>query len=126
MPDAIPLPACDKCGVVKKNGKLSCCGPGGSWLGQCGEKVGENIKYTWGDGMTACAGQALLIRPQTNSTEILLSQSHPDQEKDPNVDVGPGDGGASIAAVSHAHKFDVLAKISVLGVLSFLVFQVLF
>ena len=45
---------CPKCGTVKKNGKLSCCAPGGAWFKKCGD--GQKFQHTWGDGIDACKG----------------------------------------------------------------------
>ena len=55
-------PACLKCGTIKKSGKASCCGRGGSWFGNCG--VGGNIKldHTWYEGIQTCK-----TLPQSNT-----------------------------------------------------------
>ena len=45
---------CSKCGTIKKSGKLSCCGRGGSWLGNCGSAGNANLGHTWYEGIQAC------------------------------------------------------------------------
>ena len=48
------IPACPECGIVRKSGKLSCCGRGGSWFGDCGTTVTADIGHTWYEGIHAC------------------------------------------------------------------------
>ena len=44
--------------MTKKSGKLSCCGRGGSWFGDCGSAGDVNAGHTWYEGIRACqAGQ---------------------------------------------------------------------
>ena len=50
-----PIPVCPKCGTLKKDGKLSCCAPGGAWFKNCGD--GQMFQYTWADGIDACKGK---------------------------------------------------------------------
>ena len=45
--------ACTKCGTLKKNGKLTCCAPGGSWFDKCGSG-GDSKEHTWFEGIEAC------------------------------------------------------------------------
>ena len=45
---------CPKCGTFKKNGKVSCCAPGGAWFKKCGTT--QKSEHTWGDGIDACKG----------------------------------------------------------------------
>ena len=52
MPDTIP--ACSKCGIIKKSGKSSCCSRGGSWFGKCGSAGDSNHEHTWSEGILAC------------------------------------------------------------------------
>ena len=47
------IPTCPECGIIRKTGKLSCCGRGGSWFGNCGS--GENAnEHMWSEGMQVC------------------------------------------------------------------------
>ena len=46
--------ACPKCGTIKKSGKTSCCGRGGSWFKNCGRTVNKRLQYTWYEGIQAC------------------------------------------------------------------------
>ena len=50
-------PVCPKCGTFKKDGKVSCCAPGGAWFKKCGIRLYD---YTWGEGIDACKGQCAL------------------------------------------------------------------
>ena len=45
---------CPKCGAFKKDGKSSCCAPGGAWFKKCGD--GPRFQHTWADGIDACKG----------------------------------------------------------------------
>ena len=47
-------PVCLKCGIVKKSGKLSCCGHGGSWFGNCGSDGNSKLGHTWHEGIRVC------------------------------------------------------------------------
>ena len=48
---------CPACGVMKKSGKASCCGLGGSWFGNCGSAGNANLGHTWHEGIRACETQ---------------------------------------------------------------------
>ena len=45
---------CNKCGILKKSGKLSCCARGGDWFKNCGDVGGSNFDHTWVEGTQAC------------------------------------------------------------------------
>ena len=45
---------CPECGIIQKSGKLSCCGRGGSWFGNCGSVGEANLDHTWHEGIQAC------------------------------------------------------------------------
>ena len=45
---------CPKCGTVKKSGKTSCCGRGGSWFQNCGSGGNRKLQHTWSEGVRAC------------------------------------------------------------------------
>ena len=49
---------CPKCGITKQSGKLSCCGRGGSWFGNCGAAGTAKLRYKWSDGIRACKAQS--------------------------------------------------------------------
>ena len=57
---ALPLSdnVCDKCGTAR-NGKTSCCAPGGAWFSKCGEPGDSNFDHTWSDGIQECRGEFL-------------------------------------------------------------------
>ena len=45
---------CPKCGIMKKSGRNSCCGRGGSWFNNCGGAGNANFDHTWFEGLQAC------------------------------------------------------------------------
>ena len=45
---------CLGCGTIQKSGKISCCGRGGSWFGNCGGAGNANLEHTWSEGILAC------------------------------------------------------------------------
>ena len=49
---------CSKCGTVAKSGKMSCCGRGGSWFGNCGSAGNTKLGHTWFQGFQACKKRA--------------------------------------------------------------------
>ena len=46
--------ACPTCGTITKSGRMSCCGRGGSWFGDCGSAGNANVGHTWSEGIRAC------------------------------------------------------------------------
>ena len=50
--------ACSKCGTIKKSGKTSCCGLGGSWFRNCGSGGNSKLDHTWFEGIWACKVRA--------------------------------------------------------------------
>ena len=45
---------CLNCGIIKKNGKLSCCARGGAWYDKCGNPGEANFDHTWDEGILVC------------------------------------------------------------------------
>ena len=45
---------CDKCGVTKTSGKLSCCARGGAWFKNCGDAGDTHVDHTWVEGIHVC------------------------------------------------------------------------
>merc|ERR1712048_644256 len=43
-------PVCLKCVTINKSGKMSCCGPGGSWYRNCGSAGNAKFDHTWREG----------------------------------------------------------------------------
>ena len=56
------IAVCTKCGITKKSGKMSCCGHGGSWFGNCGSAGDTKFDHTWYEGLQACN-----TRPEFNT-----------------------------------------------------------
>ena len=50
---------CPKCGLSMRSAKMSCCGRGGSWFGNCGSAVNANFGHTWYEGIRACEARLL-------------------------------------------------------------------
>ena len=48
------IAVCPSCGTIKKSGKKSCCGRGGSWFENCGGTGNAKYPHTWYDGIQAC------------------------------------------------------------------------
>ena len=55
-------PVCVKCGIIKKSGKSSCCGRGGSWFRNCGGVA--KLRHTWYEGIQSCKARPQL-KPAT-------------------------------------------------------------
>ena len=51
---------CSKCGIIKKSGKTSCCGRGGSWFGNCGIAGDRKVYRTWFEGLRVCKARTQL------------------------------------------------------------------
>ena len=68
---------CSKCGIVKKSGKMSCCGIGGSWFGNCGSASDTNTEHTWHEGLQACKAQA--------QSKTVISQELSDVSQERNA-----------------------------------------
>ena len=59
--------ACPKCGITTKSGKISCCGRGGSWFGDCGSGGDTKFGHTWYDGLQSC-------RAWSESKAVIVQQ----------------------------------------------------
>ena len=68
---------CLKCGIIRRSGKASCCGQGGSWFQNCGGAGNKQVDHTWQEGIRVCkqqqsqvvAGQQLHgSQPQKNAS----------------------------------------------------------
>ena len=59
---------CSECGTIAKSGKISCCGRGGSWFGQCGGVGNESFAHSWYEGIRTCKIQ----KPQS----VVSQQMH--------------------------------------------------
>ena len=55
---AIIEPVCPKCGTIRKSGKISCCGFGGSWFKKCGGTGDQKLEHTWFEGIQACKARS--------------------------------------------------------------------
>ena len=62
--------------MIKKSGKRSCCGRGGSWFKNCGTAVDANVEHTWVEGFLACnirAKSKIVLGRQENGEQQLDS-----------------------------------------------------
>ena len=67
---------CRKCGTMKKSGKLSCCGRGGSWFGDCGSARNANFGHTWYEGIRSCEARPLdetAVVQQLNASQMYTA-----------------------------------------------------
>ena len=67
-------PVCLKCGIIKKSGKTSCCGRGGSWFRNCGGAGVSKLRHTWYEGIQTCK-----TRPQSKA--VIEQYLNATQEK---------------------------------------------
>ena len=65
---------CPKCGSIKKSGKRSCCGRGGSWFRNCGSAGNAKLDHTWYEGIQVCKARTQSKRAsgqQSNAAQQL-------------------------------------------------------
>ena len=65
---------CPQCGIIAKSGKLSCCGRGGSWFGNCGVAGEAKLGHEWSEGFQAC-------KAQSQSETVVGQQLHDTQHE---------------------------------------------
>ena len=88
------ISACSKCVRVKKSGKISCCGRGGSWFGNCGSAGNTKLHHTWYEGIQACKTRSqfkITIGQQSNAVPRLKAYN--------------GAGVANSTVIMHAKTF---------------------
>ena len=72
-------PVCPECGIIKKSGRMSCCGRGGSWFGNCGNTGSAILGRTWHEGIRVCqARQFQAVKGQ----QLNAAQSKPNASSD--------------------------------------------
>ena len=87
--------ACPKCGIIKKSGKMSCCGRGGSWFGNCGNVGDMKFARTWHEGIWTC---------KTRQFQAVLDQQlHAFQSKQNAFSSNGSVRMDSKAVISYAH-----------------------
>ena len=69
---------CPKCGIIKKSGRVSCCGRGGSWFGNCGAAGEEKLDHKWSEGFQAC-------KSRSRSKRVIGQQLHGEQHESNGV-----------------------------------------
>merc|ERR1712032_1477254 len=70
------ISACSKCVPIKKSGKTSCCGRGGSWFRNCGSVGNTRLDHTWYEGIQVCqtwAESKIAFGRQSNAAQQLNS-----------------------------------------------------
>ena len=81
---------CPKCGT-NKSGKSSCCGSGGAWFGNCGNKGDPKFDHTWGEGVRTCQTVTVAKAQSKQSPAVwdketgLQKMSAPDRDTLSNV-----------------------------------------
>ena len=83
---------CPKCGTIGRSGKMSCCGRGGSWFGNCGSTGNTKFEHAWLDGLQAC-------RARTQLKIASGHQSNAAQEYDSSNGLG-GDNSSALVIVA--------------------------
>ena len=58
---------CANCGLSKQ-GDITCCGNGGSWVGKCGRVGDAEFEHTWIEGLRACATASLTTTKKLMTT----------------------------------------------------------
>ena len=97
---------CPKCGITKKSGKMSCCGRGGSWFGNCGSAGGTKLDHTWVEGLQACKSQ--------RQSETVISQQLKEAQQQRNGS-SIGDGNANSKAIVRLGKSFAFTPVSMTG-----------
>merc|ERR1719201_1325614 len=87
---------CSKCGIIKKSGKISCCGRSGSWFGNCGASGNRKLEHTWREGIKVCK-----VRSQSE-TAIGVLRLNAAQQK--GIDSSHGADKVTSKAVTTATK----------------------
>ena len=64
---------CFKCGIIATSGKISCCGRGGSWFGNCGVAGKTTFDHKWSEGFEAC-------KARSKSKTVIGQHSYREQE----------------------------------------------
>merc|ERR1719201_917096 len=65
---------CPKCGSIKKSGRTSCCGHGGSWFGDCGSPGNTKFHHTWYKGIQSCKTRSQLKKSsgqESHAAQVL-------------------------------------------------------
>ena len=82
VPKAKPISSiCVECGTIMKSAKLSCCGRGGAWFGNCGSGTNSNLGHTWQEGIQVCKGrqfQAAVVQQRLNASQANSTSSSVD------------------------------------------------
>jgi surface protein len=77
--ESIGTKSCAKCGSIKKSGKMSCCGRGGSWFRDCGSGGNSKFGHTWSEGIQAC-----VVTAESSKTGIDQKEA----KEEPNASTG--------------------------------------
>ena len=71
---------CSKCGIIKRSGKASCCGHGGSWFQNCGSADNKQVDHTWQEGIRVCKAQQsqVVVGQQLHGSQLQKNASSDD------------------------------------------------
>ena len=87
---------CSECGTIKKSGRSSCCGHGGSWFGKCGSAGSTHHEHTWSEGSLACNtwSQSRIVFGQQLSAGHPFDPPHGDDTSNSNTDTSANETSA--------------------------------
>ena len=88
---------CPKCGITKRSGKISCCGRGGSWFGNCGSTINTKVDHTWHEGLQVCKARS---QPKT----VIREQLKEARQQDDDSSLSPGEADHNYKAVIKASE----------------------
>ena len=80
---------CLECGIIQKSGRMSCCGYGGSWFGNCGSARNARFGHTWSEGVWICKTRQsqAAVGQQLQAAKSLNDASNDDVSIDINFHV---------------------------------------
>ena len=84
---------CPRCGSIKKSGKPSCCGRGGSWFKKCGGAGNAKLQHTWHEGIQAC-------KARSQSKAVIAQELNGAPQKDTDSSQGAGNTNYKVAILA--------------------------
>ena len=78
-------PVCRKCGTIRKSGKSSCCGRGGSWFRNCGSAGNAKNSHTWYEGIQVCKARKRASGRESNAAQQQLNPSNGADMRNPKA-----------------------------------------
>ena len=94
---------CPKCGTIRRSGKSSCCGRGGSWFGNCGSADSTKVEHRWYEGLEAC-------KTRTQLKTVSGEESNAGEQRNTHNDVGIENSKAVIVV---AKPFELISTLPI-------------